>query len=245
MVSSALIGIISCARLTGAANQDDSSRAPVSWESKARLQRSPVPFAGSVVPGTKAVPGTLRIDTGGIGFQSEKLSYKWPFLDIHTFDLSGQDLTLTIYQNRHWHEPGEKRFHFKLQQPVPAAIATAVTERIERPVRNGDPDMNTPAIAEIPARHTTRFGGSNGTLRLLESGIDYVSKDPRDSHSWRWSDIQTIANPDPWALRVTAYREIAEFELKRPLSRALFDYLWQKVYAQDLNLSAGKEGVRQ
>src|SRR5215831_15944498 len=96
MVSSALIAIISCARLTGAAaNQDDSSQAPVSWESKARLQRSPVPLARSVVPGTKAVPGTLRIDTGGIAFQSEKLSYKWPFREIHTFDLSGQDLTLT------------------------------------------------------------------------------------------------------------------------------------------------------
>ncbi len=77
-------------------------------------------------------------------------------------------------------------------------------------------------------------------LRLRDMGIDYVSSDGRDSHSWRWSDIQTIANPDPYSFRITAYREIAEFELKQPLPRELFDQLWDRLYARDLNLSAGK-----
>jgi hypothetical protein len=80
-------------------------------------------------------------------------------------------------------------------------------------------------------------GGSNGTLRLKEDGIDYVTESARDSRSWRWVDIQTIATPDPYELRVTGYREIVDFDLKQPLSRAVFEQIWDLLYAAGLNLS--------
>ena len=67
-----------------------------------------------------------------------------------------------------------------------------------------------------------------------------MTSEDRDSRTWRWSDIQTIANPDPYTFRITAYREISEFELKQPLSRELFDALWTRLYAKDLNLSIGR-----
>jgi hypothetical protein len=204
------------------------------WESAAWLHRLL----------KKPIPGRLVVGPEGVEFRSRKFSRRWSFLDIHTFDLSKGDLTLTIYQNRRWHEPGEQRFHFTAAQDIPAAVASLLTERVGRPVRDGAPDAGAPAIAEIPARHATTFGGSNGVLRFRDAGIDYVSSDGRDSHSWRWSDIQTIANSDPYSFRVTAYREIVEFELKQPLSRELFDSLWDRLYARDLNLSAAK-GDRQ
>ena len=232
----ALIGATNCALIAGAIHRrESSSRAAPNWESTARLHRTL----------KKVVAGSLAIDSEGVEFRSKAFSHKWPFQEIHTFDLSNRDLTLTIYENRHWHEPGERRFHFTLQQDVPAAIAAALTRRVERPVRNGVPDENTAAIFEIPARHSTRFGGSNGILRFRESGIDYVTPDGCDSHSWRWSDIQTIGNPDPYTLRVTAYRDIAGFELKRRLTRTRFDQLWDKLYAAGLNISAGEGGDRQ
>ena len=100
-------------------------------------------------------------------------------------------------------------------------------------------------IAELPAHHRERFGGSNGTLRLREDGIDYVAADGRDGRSWRWSDIQTLANPNPWEFRVMAYREIVEFDLKQPLSREMFDWLWNSLYAQDLNVAPPNGGQHQ
>ncbi len=231
-----LIGAANCVLIAGAFyRQKIVSPVAPPWEAAARLHRPP----------RKPISGTLRIDPEGVEFRSKDFSKKWAFLEIHTFDLSNPDLTLTIYENRRWHEPGERRFHFTLQRDIPAAIAAVLTEGVERPVRNGAPDEKSPAIAEIPARHSTRFGGSNGMLRFRESGIDYVSSNARDSRSWRWSDLQTIANPDPYTLRVTAYREIDEFELKRPLSRSLFDTLWNKLYAADLNVSVGKGDDRQ
>lgn len=206
------------------------------WQSPARLHRLFL---------RKPIRGNLIVEWEGIEFRSPKFSGQWPFLEIHTFQLSNRGLTLTTYQNRRWHEPGEQRFHFTLTEEIPPAVAAMIQESVDRPARNGAPDPKAPAIVEMPARHPTRFGGSNGTLRLRKSGIDYVTSDGRDSHSWRWSDIQTIANPDPYSFRVTAYREIAEFELKQPLSRELFEELWSRLYASDLNVSAGSGGDRQ
>jgi hypothetical protein len=194
----------------------------------------------------KLVRGTLLFDNTGIEFKSQKFSQRWVYGEIKTFDLSGaRELVITDYENRHWHEPGERQFRFTLSQPMPPAIAAELTASVERPVVNGDPYPDATVIAAIPAHHREHFGGSNGTLRLREDGIDYVAADGRDGRSWRWSDIQTLANPDPWEFRVMAYREIVEFDLKRPLSHELFDRLWDILYAHDLNLAPPKEDHHQ
>lgn len=194
----------------------------------------------------KAVKGTVLLDKDGIEFRSLKLSLRWPYGEIKTFNLSGaRELVITDYGNRHWHEPGDRSFRFTLSEPMPPRTAAEFTMRVGRPVINGDPSPTAAIIAELPAHHQERFGGSNGTLRFREDGIDYVAADGRDGRSWRWSDIQTLGNPNPWEFRVTAYREIVEFDLKRPLSRELFDRLWDYLYAQGLNLSLGKDGHHQ
>ena len=194
----------------------------------------------------KTIRGTLLFDSEGIEFRAPKFSKRWVYEEIKTFDLSGaRELVITDYENRHWHEPGERAFRFTLSEPMPPGTAAGFTTRVGRPVINGDPYATGASIAELPAHHRERFGGSNGTLRLREDGIDYVAADGRDGRSWRWSDIQTLANPNPWELRVTAYREIVEFDLKRPLSRDLFDRLWNSLYAQDLNVAPPDGGHHQ
>jgi len=44
---------------------------------------------------------------------------------------------------------------------------------------------------------------------------------------------------------VTGYRETVEFDLKQPLARVVFEQIWDRLYAADLNLStAGGEEHR-
>ena len=193
----------------------------------------------------KAESGTLLLDADGVEFRSARFNQRWPYTEIHTFDLSQRELTLRTYQNRPWHEPGERPFRFTLSDAVPPKIAAQFTERVGKPVRNGAPIPNSTAIQEIPARHRVWSGGSNGKLRLKDDGIDYVTENGRDSRSWRWADVQTLANPNPWELRVTAFREIVEFDLKQPLARDVFEKLWGRLYAVGLNLSVGREKVHQ
>ena len=190
----------------------------------------------------KAVPGTLLLDDDGVEFRSAKFNQRWAYVDIHSFDLSTRELTLTSYQNRPWHEPGELSFHFTWNEPMRPEIAAQFTERVGKPVRNGVPLPSVAALSEIPAHHRIWSGGTNGTLRLKDSGIDYVTESGRDSRTWRWDDIQTIANPNPYELRVTGYREIVEFDLKQPMSRELFERMWDHLYAAGLNLGGGGGG---
>jgi hypothetical protein len=109
-------------------------------------------------------------------------------------------------------------------------------------VHNQLPFPTATALSEIPAHHRMWSGGSNGTLRLKDSGIDYVTENGRDSRAWRWADIQTLANPNPYELRVTGFREIVEFDLKQPLSRELFERMWDYLYAAGLNLGSATGG---
>jgi hypothetical protein len=191
----------------------------------------------------KAEPGTLLVDRDGVEFRSAKFTHRWKYIDIHTFDLSQRELSLLTYQNRPWHEPGERPFRFTLAEPMPTEIAAQFTEFVGKPVRNGTPMTTAEAMVEIPAHHRVWSGGSNGILRLKAEGIDYVTESGRDSQSWRWVDIQTIANPEPYEFRITGYREIADFDLKQPLSRAVFEKLWDRLYANGLNVSPSPGGL--
>jgi hypothetical protein len=224
-LGSVLVVVSNCAALASPA-QTVHWQTPTKWH---RLLKRPV-------------PGTLLLDDDGVEFRSAKFNQRWAYVEIHSFDLSTRDLAITSYQNRHWHEPGEQRFQFTLSEPMPPETAAQFTERVGKPVRNGIPISSSTAVAEIPAHHRMWSAGSNGTLRLKDNGIDYVTENGRDSRAWRWADIQTIANPNPYELRVMAYREIVEFDLKQPMSRDLFELLWDHLYAAGLNLSPSEGG---
>ena len=196
--------------------------------------------------GLKKTSGTLAFNARGVEFQAAKGKLlHWSFEEIQTFKLSPHRFQLTGYANRKWHLQGERSFLFDLKSSVPPEVAARLARRVGKPVKNGDPSADASAIATLPARHRTRGGGTNGVLRFRKEGIDYVTADGRGARSWRWQDIQAIANPDPFHFRVDGYREIFSFELKQPMSKKLFDRLWNDVYAGDLRGLEFKEGARE
>lgn len=201
------------------------------WSSEARLHRLP-----------KAVPGTLTISSDGVEFRPDKgTPSHWPFEEIRTVALSNpRQLSLITYQNRRWHLPGDRPFEFSLNTPIPPVLAAELVRKVGKPAINGDPLPDANSFATIPARHVSRLGGSSGMLRFSDSGIDYLSK-AGDARSWRWADIETIAHPEPYRLRVGGYLETFDFELKEPLRSDLFDRLWDHIYAQELKPDEQKE----
>jgi hypothetical protein len=204
-----------------AASEPESS---LNWQSPARLRQ-----------GLRKVRGTLSFNAGGVEFKSEKnFTHRWPFVEIQTFDLTPHRFVLTSYENRDHRLPGDRRFQFDFTSDVSPAVAAELARRVGKPVKNGEPNPIVGDEVTLPARHVTRSGSSNGVLHFREDGIDYLTAAKRDARSWRWSDIQTLANPDAYHLRVGAFREIYNFELKQPMSPQTFDRLWDHVYAHDL-----------
>lgn len=196
---------------------------PPYWETAARLRR-----------GLGGISGTLRIDPDGLVFRSSKgLLQQWAIVDIQTVDLWPRQVVLTGYEKRGLFRPGVRRFRFHLDKEMPPGVASELARAVGKPVRNGVPDPNVSAFETIPARHRTAFGGtrSNGTLRLTEDAIEYITKASRESRSWRWSDIETISSPDSYRLTVFGYRETYSFDLKQPLTPELFNRLSDLLYA--------------
>jgi hypothetical protein len=197
--------------------------ASAAWQTSAKWERT-------VKPGVR---GTLNVTDRGIAFDSSRGTLTWPYEQIRTADLSPNQLIIRTYENRRWNTPGERAYHFRLSHPMPPGVARQVVARIGKPVRNGLPEPQSSALTVIPAHRRARFGGSNGMLRLKTDGIDFVCDDGRHSASWRWADLQTLANPNPYELRLTGYREIVAFDLKTPLDRAVFEKLWDRLYAEN------------
>lgn len=194
------------------------------WQASARLHH-----------GLRTTPGTLMFNEAGVHFRPLKgESLNWTFPEIQTFYLTPHELGVRSYVNRGWHLPGVKTFRFTIASAVPPRVAAELATRVGKPSRNADPDPNVPGFGTIPARHPAVLGGSNGVLRFHLDGINYVAVPGSDSRTWRWEDIQTLAHPDPYHLTVGGYRETYRFELKQPMSEALFDQLWDSVYGRGL-----------
>ncbi|MGH9435081.1 MAG: hypothetical protein ACRD06_03675 [Terriglobia bacterium] len=215
-------------------NASSSSSAPLEWQSPAKLHR-----------GIRSIKGTMVFNHDGIEFLSDggRFSQRWPFIEIKTFDLRVRGLVLTTYQNNRWHRPGDRRYRFDLSDPVPPAVAARLAALVGKPVINGDPNSQGEDFATIPARHRTLTGGTNGTLGFSANGITYITVRGEGGRSWRWSDIQTLAHPDAYHFTVSGYRETFDFELKQPMSEALFDRLWSYVYGRNLRLGPAQSGL--
>lgn len=215
--------------------QSGSAGSLASWQSPARLKH--------LITKTR---GTLVINDRGVEFRPRKGSpLRWSYIEIQSFDLKAHHLDFKTYQNRSWHLHGDRTFHFKLENAVPPEVATEFAQRVGKPAKDGVPNPHATAFATLPARHRTFGGGTNGVLRFRKGGIDYVTASGRGSRSWSWADIETIAHPDPYHFRVQGYRETFEFELKKPMSRKLFNQLWDDVYGRGLTGLAYSEGRQQ
>ncbi len=205
------------------------------WETETRKHRIP--------PLTK-VRGSLAIDDKGVEFQSGNgRNQRWAFADIRTAFIAPHRLVLETYVNRTLHRPGEQRYEFDLTEAVPPPVAAALAASIARPLQNAVTDAAAPAIATIPVHHRTLTGGTNGVLRFRTGGIDYVTSSKEDSRSWTWADLQTLSDPDPYHLFVFGFRDTYTFDLKAPITRALFDRATDEIRAHAADAPVYAPGI--
>jgi hypothetical protein len=196
------------------------------WESPARLRHGLIGGAA----------GTLRADSQGIEFMPRKgASMRWTFDQIKDLDLQKHRVVLLGYDNRKWDLPGTRRYDLEFENEITPAVVSSLTEKMGRPVRNRVPDPDAPAITVIAVRRSEHFGGSNGLLRIRQQGIDYITAQPGQSRSWRWRDLQTLSNPDPYHLLVFGYQDSYAFDLKETFSQDLFDHLSDEIWTHNEN----------
>jgi hypothetical protein len=196
----------------------------MSWQSHAKLHHTVGNEHGDIVMGAD-----------GVEFRSEKgHALKWSFLEIRTFSLSAHSLDIQTYKNRNRHLPGMQHYRLDLDQAVPPEMAALLAREVRRPSQNIIPNPASPSIGNVLAHHRTLTGGTNGTLRFREDGIDYITGVAGDNRSWRWNDLQTLSKPDPYHLLVFGYRDTYTFDLKEPLPQSLLNRATDEVASHNV-----------
>ena len=192
-------------------NHGGSEKSFIAWQSPAKLHQ----LFG-------IVKGKFSINANGIEFLGANQSTEqWAFQDIQTFRLTPHRLDIKTYRNRKRHMPGVEECRFDLGDAVPPSIEDELAREVQRPSQNNVPFSASQGDA-IPVHHRRLSGGTNGVLQFRDGGIDYVTSTAGDSRSWRWADLQTLSNPDPWHLLVFGYRDTYAFDLKVVMPQPLY-----------------------
>jgi hypothetical protein len=183
--------------------------------------------------------GTLVFDTNGVSYKAENptKSRQWSYHELKQIRVvSPRELAFDTFEDgRRWRFGADRTIDFDVSQgAIDGRLMAFLLEHVERPVTSvvlptglGEPR------SRVSVKHLRRNRGTHGTLGIYASGLSYETEGEADSRYWRFSDIESVLRISPFRLLVNVYergsvRTLA-FELKSPLPRPSFDYLWQQV----------------
>ena len=176
-------------------------------------------------------PGDLHVDAQGITFRSKdgKTNVAIKMQDLRAASVvDSRALRFETYEVEKWKPIERREYTFRASPDAPLdALAQFLAAKVHRPVVG---HYWQGARFEVPAYHRRAFGGTNGTLRIGEESIQYLSDKPADARTWLYRDIETIGRPDPFRFRVTTNRETYVVELKDELPEGAYESAWSKVY---------------
>jgi len=188
-------------------------------------------FAGALWPAAfpvrhdhlhKGCDGTLTVDDAGIRFAGKKKhAWTWKYEDIQQLTLAPGRLRILTYKDSTLRLGADVSYTFTGKIPVETLYPQWRARLDQRFVA---------AVAEpsgqsgIPAKLLSTIKGSEGLLTFAPDSVIYAS--PRDSRTWRYSDIQFIGSSGPFELTITTFEKQFHFQLKQPMPEPRYNQLW-------------------
>ena len=192
--------------------------------------------------------GTLCVGEQGIEFQAagdDAASFFWAYVDIQHFErMSPTEIRLRTFVDNPWLLDRDRRYRFRLEKgEFDDELHTRVVSRIGKPATDRAGGRPTEVELEIPVKHLTRFGSSNGMLYFTSQKIVYSASMPMRSRSWRLErDIEGLWSSDPYRLEVHVFdgterfvrrARVFRFALKRALDADYYRQLKTRLYRLD------------
>jgi hypothetical protein len=188
--------------------------------------------------------GDLRVGNDGISFaegQKKSHSRTWKYEEIQQVELSADTLRVLTYEDQKWKFGRDREYVF---DQLPKGFAQTVygqwRERLDQRFIAGLPDEDVAPVWEVPAKLLGSFDGSEGMIRVGRDRIVYQTKEPEESRTWRFADIENIVSAGPFDFSVVTrehhgawnagWREF-RFQLKRPLPEERYNELWRRLNA--------------
>lgn len=186
--------------------------------------------------------GELIISDRGVEYRAtkrEKESRSWAYTDIRLLEiLSPTRVRIWTYKDSKLRLGKDQSLTFKIVEgQIDQNVSDFLREQIARPFVTSFTDEGGEPLAEIPVKHSLRFNGSEGTLKVYPDRLVYESQTGDDSRSWRWTDIRGIGRPDRYKFDVETFEpqigassRSFNFVLKDEMPDRIYDLIWSRVY---------------
>ena len=186
--------------------------------------------------------GELIISDKGVEYRArkrEKENRTWNYRDIKLFEiLSPTRVRIWTWKDRKLFLGRDESLTFKIiEGQIDQTVSDFLRERIGRPFVTSFVEEQAEILAEIPVKHSHRFGGCEGLLRVYSDRLVYESQTGHDSRSWRWPDIRSIGRSDLYRFDVETFEpqigassRSFNFILKEQMPEKTYDLIWARVY---------------
>lgn len=199
--------------------------------------------------------GELIISDKGVEYRTkrEKESRAWTYTDIRLLEiLSPTRVRIWTYKDRKLLLGRDQSLTFKIVEgQIDQKVSDFLRERIARPFVTSFAEEDQNALAQIPVKHSHRFGGCEGLLKIYSDRLVYESQTGHDSRSWRWTDIRSVGRPDIYRFDVETFESQLgaagrsfNFILKEQMADRTYDLIWSRVYRPTPLISVEKMSLR-
>ena len=186
--------------------------------------------------------GELIISDTGVEYQAakkEKENRTWSYSDIRLFEiLSPTKVRIWTYRDRKLRLGEDESLTFRITDgQVDPNVSKFIQERITRPFVTSFVHADEEGLAEMAVKHSHRFGGCEGILKIYSDKLEFQSKTGHDSRSWRWTDIRSVGRADVYRFDVETFEPQTgassrsfNFVLKDQMPDNIYDLIWSRVY---------------
>ncbi len=185
--------------------------------------------------------GELIISASGLDYRAKnaKNSRTWSFTDIKLLEiLSPTRLRVWTYKDRKPLLITDESLTFKIVEGVmDQKLSDFLRDRVSRPFVTSFLEEQGMSLAQIPVKHSHRFGGCEGMLKVYPDRLVYESQTGHDSRSWRWTDIRSVGRPDLYRFDIETFESQIgassrsyNFILKEQLPDKTYDLIWSRVF---------------
>lgn len=187
--------------------------------------------------------GGLSISENGIEYRAEKKekeSRSWNYSgDIKLLEiLSPTKIRIWTYKDRKLLLGKDESLTFKIVDgQLDQRVSDFLRQRLPGPFVTSFVEEDRTLLVAIPVKHSHRFGGCEGLLKVYSDRLIYDSENGHDSRNWRWTDIRSLGRSDLYRLDIETFEpqmgassRSFNFILKQQLPDRIYDLLWARIY---------------
>lgn len=164
----------------------------------------------------------------------------WTYTQIKKVERRGsRRLIIFTYEDQALQLGRDKPFDFDfLDGSVSDELVNFMITRLSRPPDPKPPSAPPGGRYELAVKHRHVFGGCEGTLKITDTHLEYVTGHSKDARLWSYLSIKRIQRSSVFGLDIFTFEDqtlqlgrdkVFRFELKEPLEPVVYEFMQERV----------------